>query len=183
MSKSKICPNCSAENLQNARYCQNCGKSLSGLKGKIGAFKQRMEYQAREKYDIVKGKVDNKISEYLVELDTPEPKIRNRKIPDSKRDSIRNALLSFQDKMGTVQTQPTAEFNVWLNDLPNMLDDQKCLVCFGKWETDDDIVVCVHCQSGGHRTHLENWVTSKNLCPLCRQNISKRDLLTVKLNK
>ena len=183
MTGLKTCPNCSAENLEKARYCHNCGSSLTRLKGRIGALKQKIEYRTREKLENIRNRLDSQINNYLLRLDKPEEfKIGSVSVPETKRDDVRNALLSFQEKIGgSLHVETSEEFQQWLKDLPNMLDQQKCLVCFVNWKINDEIVVCKHCQSGGHRDHLENWVVSRNLCPLCRKSISRSDLILVEL--
>ncbi|MHA2250397.1 MAG: RING finger domain-containing protein [Candidatus Kariarchaeaceae archaeon] len=183
MSKVNKCKNCDADNLIKARFCQQCGYGLTGLRGKISAMKQKIEYQAKEKIEEIRKGLDGRIQEYLHRLDdSEEMKVGSITIPESKRDTVRNALLSFQDRIGGDQeVELSEEFQHWLNDLPQRLDQQNCIICFSKWQEQEDIVVCRHCQSGGHRSHLDNWLVSNHICPLCRATITKRDLITVKL--
>lgn len=106
--------------------------------------------------------------------------IRGLTVPENRMETIRKALVSFQNRFGIQSNEEVSkEFQDWLDNLPNMLEDQKCVVCFTPWNSGGSIVVCKHCKSGGHKSHIEDWVTQKGLCPLCRQAIKKSDLYEI----
>jgi hypothetical protein len=164
-----------------AQFCVNCGKNLGGVKTKFNALKRKMSHQAKEKLERLRISLDSKINQYLHSIDQQDGlKIGNVSIPDSKKESIRNALLSFQERIA-VEAESTTEFQEWLKDLPERIENERCIVCFGKWEKTDELVVCKHCQSGGHKDHLEKWILNQNSCPLCRQGLNKNDLIVIYL--
>ncbi|MHA2098327.1 MAG: hypothetical protein ACW99A_06545 [Candidatus Kariarchaeaceae archaeon] len=165
-------------------FCPNCGNNLGGVKTRINSMKKRLQYSVKTKVDQVKQSLDRQISDYLVRLDTEkEMQVGSVKIPEERKDSIRNALLNFQTKLGN-QTVTSEEFNKWMEDLDKRLDEEKCIVCFQNWVgSTTTIVVCKHCRSGGHDDHLRGWVRDNRFCPLCRQTISVTDLITIDINK
>jgi hypothetical protein len=176
---SKLCRYCQSSNPDIAQFCVNCGKNLGGVKTKFDALKRKMSHQAKEKLEGLRTSLDARINQYLNRLDTNDDlKVGNVSIPDSKRESIRNALLSFQERIGG-EPETTLEFQEWLKDLPERIENERCIVCFGGWGKTDELVVCKHCQSGGHKVHLEKWIINQNSCPLCRQRLNKNDLITV----
>lgn len=179
MKNERLCFNCQSINPEYAKFCVRCGTSLDGLKGKLKGLQKRIQHQSKEMIDNFRVNLDNQISDLLKQVDEKkEFKIKNYTVPENRKETIRNALVSFQSKIGTEESE---EFKEWMDNLPEMLEDQKCIVCFTSWKTGDQIVVCKHCKSGGHRAHLYDWVKRSNNCPLCRQTISASGLLSVKI--
>lgn len=178
------CKKCKELNPSTASFCSECGNSLRGLKGNLNAVKRRIMYQTRDKIDEIRNNLDTEIKGYLAELDkNKQLKIGGFDIPDKSRETIRNALINFQQKVGkTDDIQERQEFKQWIDALPERLENETCLVCFGSWKNStENILICPKCQSGGHQTHLIDWVKSHRSCPLCRQPIRSTDLLLVKL--
>ncbi len=179
-----ICQNCGFKSDREINFCPECGTSLGGIKSKLTGMKKRLEFNVQEKISQVKSSLDKRISKYLLKLDSNEEvRIGNMTIPENRRETVRNALLGFQSRFGTEDAEISQEFNQWLEDLHSRLDDEKCIVCFQKWTSSiDTVVICKHCRSGGHQSHLFGWVEDKKLCPLCRQNLLKRDLIPINLS-
>lgn len=180
----KVCPNCNAVNEDTYKFCKDCGYDLSSRRDRLRGFSANVKMRANEKLDSIKKGLDSRISNYLQRLDDPAKiKIGNIRIPDSERDNIRNALVSFKSRMGTGSNpELSEEFQEWLDALPSRLEAEKCIVCFASWKDSlEDIVVCPHCQNGGHILHLKNWLNTKPECPLCRQRLTPRELIKVDL--
>lgn len=175
------CRNCGFELRANAKFCQSCGHSLDGLKGKIDGYKKRITFQSKEMVGSFRENLSNQINKYLNSISKGDPlEIRGIIVPEKRLDTIRNALVSFQNKFGSKSNEEVSqEFQEWLDHLPEMLEDQKCVVCFGPWNSGGRIVVCKHCKSGGHKPHIEDWVDQRRLCPLCRETIKKSDLFEI----
>ncbi|OLS20126.1 MAG: hypothetical protein HeimC2_38710 [Candidatus Heimdallarchaeota archaeon LC_2] len=179
-----ICKNCSFQSEKEINFCPQCGSNLGGLKTKFTAIKKRVEFNIQEKISKVKTSVDNQINQYLEKIDSQEEvRIAGKTIPENRKESIRNALIGFQSRLGTDQEEISEEFNQWLIDLQSRLDEEKCIVCFQKWtKSNETVVICKHCRSGGHQNHLFGWIEEKKFCPLCRQSLTKRDLIEINLN-
>jgi hypothetical protein len=175
------CKNCGFELKENTKFCHSCGYSLNGLKGRIDGYRKRITYQSKELVETFRGNLSNQISNYLSSISKGDPlKIKGITVPDNQRETVRRALESFQNRFGTqINKEVDHEFQEWLNHLPDMLEDQKCVVCFIPWNSGGRIVVCKYCKSGGHKNHIEDWVNQKGLCPLCRQTIKKSDLYEI----
>ena len=153
----------------------------------FGGVKRRIQNKewgkdrAREWVSNMRVSIDNQIAGYIRQIDNQKELSLGRiKIPDNRRDMVRRALNSFKDRMG-MEEELSQEFKDWMDKLPDMMEDQKCIVCFTNWKAEDDIVVCKNCHSGGHRTHLSDWVKSNNRCPFCRQDLKQSGLINVKL--
>ncbi|MFV2016131.1 MAG: hypothetical protein ACC656_11925, partial [Candidatus Heimdallarchaeota archaeon] len=60
-----------------------------------------MEYNVRSKVNQVRETLDKQISEYISQLEkNHELVVGGIKIPDNRKIGIRNALMSFQSKLG-----------------------------------------------------------------------------------
>lgn len=175
------CIKCNKENNQSALFCIECGASLKGLKGLFSGVKKRIQHQTKDWVSNARVSIDNQIAGYIKQIDDQkELIIRGRKIPDDKKDMIRRALSSFKERVGEKE-ELSQEFKDWMENLPNMMDDQKCIVCFSNWKAEDDIVVCKNCHSGGHRSHLFDWVKTNKKCPFCRSWLKESGLIQVTL--
>lgn len=178
------CNNCDFISDHEINICPECGANLSGIKSKLTGMKKRLEFNVQEKISQVKSGLDKRITGYLTKLDSDEEfRIGNMTIPENRKETVRNALLGFQQRFGSEEMEVSEEFNQWLSDLQSRLDDERCIVCFQRWTNSiDPVVICKHCRSGGHQNHLFGWVEEKKMCPLCRQNLSKRDLILINLS-
>lgn len=143
-------------------------------------MKKRLEHNVRTKVENIKESLDRQISGYLNQIDNNEELVVGGvKVPENKKEGIKNALTNFQSKLGH-ETLTDEEFSVWMQDLQARIDDEKCIVCFQKWrDTSTDVVVCKYCQSGGHKDHLSGWVKQNKFCPLCRHSLRENELITI----
>ena len=171
-------------NDKEINFCPQCGSNIGGIKTKLAGFKRRAEFKIQDKITQVKSSVDTQIAQYLEKIDNQEDvTIAGKSIPENRKESIRNALIGFQSRLGTDQVEVSEEFNQWLKDLQSRLDEEKCIVCFQKWtRLNETVVICKHCRSGGHQNHLFGWIEEKKFCPLCRQSLTKRDLISINLS-
>lgn len=46
-----------------------------------------------------------------------------------------------------------------------------CMVCARLIDADELILSCPHCGGQAHRSHLEEWLKSKGVCPMCRRKL------------
>ena len=180
MSGDQICGNCGNVIEDFMNFCPACGSQLGGIKSKISTLKKQVEINVKNKVNTVKSNLDTRISSYLLKLDNdPSFRVAGKEISEPKKQSLRNALLNFQNKIkqGDVDN---SEFDEWLNDLELRLDEENCVICFQKLAgSSESIVVCKYCQSGGHYTHITSWVNQHQFCPLCREKLNSRDLVQV----
>jgi len=145
-------------------------------------MKKRLQFRTQEKIDNLKQNIDMQISQYLRQFDNNEPvTIGSVTVPQSRRTGVENAMRSFQDKYLEGSPNQTSAYDEWVRDLPNRLEDHKCIVCFSSWSPDDqdDIIVCPHCNTGGHRSHIENWIRQYHYCPLCRSEVTYSQFIQI----
>ncbi|MCY3415028.1 MAG: hypothetical protein INQ03_25480 [Candidatus Heimdallarchaeota archaeon] len=176
---TRQCLRCLASNPIEAKFCVNCGNSLEGIKGRFTGLQKRLMHQSRTWLDKTKLTLDQQLSEYISRLERNEDiRLGNLQVPDNRKETILNAMKSFKDRISPTG-EVSEEFQQWLDNLPEMLDEQNCIICFAKWKPDEEIVVCKHCHSGGHKNHLINWINQNKTCPLCRQSITVNHLIPV----
>ena len=177
-----FCNQCGEELRGKANFCHNCGHNNTGIRGSISKIRKRFGFQSKVYLSTLRDNVSKQIDSYLKQIDKDENlQLGNINIPENRKLTIKNALLSFQNRLG-YDDELTEEFQQWLENLPNLIGDQKCVICFLPWEKSDTIVVCKYCQAGGHKEHIENWVSQKRICPLCRKELGGKDLHEVDLS-
>jgi len=175
------CDQCNAELVPEAKFCSNCGSEVS-LRHKLSGLSHRLKYQTVKTIDQFKQSLDNQITTYLKQLNSDEDvRIAGIRVPESRRAGVRNAMESFQNKFLEGNPLEEAEYNQWIADLPKRLENHNCIVCFSSWDQSDSgkIVVCPHCNSGGHEDHLSTWIKNKNYCPLCRERVSFSEFIRI----
>lgn len=174
------CLKCGYENIDEARFCVSCGASLKGWKGRVNALSQKIAFQTRQAIDKTMTSLDKQVSQYITQIeDKKKVRIAGVDIPESRQASVKNALVSFQNRFLASEPQVSKEYEIWASELQNRMEDQTCIVCFAKWKSEDEIVVCPNCNSGGHQTHLEGWIKDRQFCPLCRQTLRKTELVKI----
>ncbi len=177
------CLECEYENPDYANFCVNCGNNISGTKARFMRLQKRLTHKSKDWIQDIRNSIDNRINGMLYQMDTNQQfKIGGINIPDNRKNTIRNALNSFQSKYGT-EEEVSEDFKIWMDNLEDMLEEQKCIVCYSNWKKNDDIVVCKHCRSGGHKEHLFSWVMNNNNCPLCRQNLTSTGLIKIEFKE
>ncbi|MDH5403150.1 MAG: hypothetical protein OEZ01_02050 [Candidatus Heimdallarchaeota archaeon] len=177
---SNNCQYCGNNSIKDANFCSSCGNSIKGTKGIISGTMKRIKHQTNQFKDNFKTNLAQKIADYQYRLETDEiVHIGKISIPENKRQTIQNALLKFQVKLGNNEVELSDEFHQWLEDLPNRLEEEKCIICFQQLNKTDKIKVCKHCQSGGHSDHITGWIINNRFCPLCRSEISSTDLIEI----
>ena len=179
-----VCPDCKTQNDVRYSYCKQCGTRLS--KGKTRGFSERLRDKTRSTIDALKLRLNTTISGYLDKFDEPgKAKIAGFTVPERERETIRNALLSFQKRVDEKNHGDVdLEFQEWLRVLPERLQEEKCIICFGSWlNSEDNIVVCKHCNNGGHQNHLVSWLKTNDICPLCRKQLSYSELILIQTDR
>lgn len=165
------CTSCGHDNIDKARFCTNCGASLKGLSGRIKGLTQKFVHQTNKTVEEYRHKADKKITELLSRMDANEAYIGSYKIPDSRKPVVRKALLRFQEQIGGGSPHDEMSYEKWISNLPSMLEGQKCVVCFSNFDKTDDLLICPHCETGGHKEHIISWVEQSRQCPFCRQSL------------
>ncbi|MHA2502851.1 MAG: hypothetical protein ACXAE3_08280 [Candidatus Kariarchaeaceae archaeon] len=179
---SQHCAQCNAELVPNASFCNECGAAIS-WKTRALSWGTRLKHKTVQKLDEFKVKMDHQVSDYIRRLDSGERvTIRGYNIPEWRRGTIRDAMQSFQDRYLEGDATQEGDYQQWMDDLPQRLEEHNCIVCFIKWNDADlgNIVVCPHCQTGGHRNHIADWIKSKRYCPLCREDVTFREYILLK---
>lgn len=46
---------------------------------------------------------------------------------------------------------------------------ERCIICFMDISNDDNILRCPHCDQPAHKTHITDWLLTKQYCPVCKQ--------------
>ncbi len=173
---TKKCPICGNLNKDKSNFCAECGYQLEGIRGVLTGWKKRIEYQSKNKIEIIKQNTSNKIAKWLDIIDSGKDlQIGSITVPKSKRNSVRSALESFKAKLSSEN-----EFQYWLANLSDLLEDSKCMICFKTYSDGDEILMCKYCHSSAHKLHFQQWISQNNICPLCRHTLNENDLGYVK---
>ncbi len=179
--KDKIVDKYNNRNKLNQEQIQ-AGK-IDALKSNFQKFKTAQKFVDREFYtDKVKDVLLSKLEGFNVL--PPIEKLRNQlellheKYPNDKVRKVNLALENLIELLRENSKLGEIEYNEWLENLDKRLEENICVVCFqGLTESDiGDIVICPHCQAGGHADHLLRWVNDKHTCPLCRSTLNSNEL-------
>ncbi|MHA1557142.1 MAG: hypothetical protein ACTSPM_09445 [Candidatus Heimdallarchaeota archaeon] len=49
-----------------------------------------------------------------------------------------------------------------------------CIVCLSSIGVGTEVIICPHCQSFGHAEHFTQWLEKTDICPYCKEKISKK---------
>ncbi|MHA1866943.1 MAG: hypothetical protein ACTSVB_05285 [Candidatus Heimdallarchaeaceae archaeon] len=61
---------------------------------------------------------------------------------------------------------------------PNCSKSQPlCIICNGLIKKGQDLLECPNCENVGHKEHMLKWISIKEECPICKTQISKRNLV------
>jgi len=156
----------------------NAEQNSGGLGNRLSRLSEKLKVESTALYGNIKNSLRGKVDGYLEQIENQaQPRIAGINIPSNRKEGVKNALLSFKGRLGEEE-----EFKIWLENLDERLEKDKCIVCLLPWGNDPkNIVLCKYCESGGHKEHIENWLKKKSICPLCRQALIIRDLLQIEI--
>ncbi len=80
-----------------------------------------------------------------------------------------------QNKNNIVVIQPNGEITNTLQQGQEKKKDDLCSVCLIEFEM-EDLVRKTICDHLFHKECLEQWLKKHENCPICRKNLSKKDL-------
>ncbi len=180
-------------------YCDNCGQQnilyvgAETIEAPIPTYKQRLsqkykEFRSRieEKWGNARKNITERIDKLLVQLETEETSPRGfRSLSPNGKQRVIHALENARTTLGSSENEEEiASVQEYLDTLPERLQEENCIVCMRplKYST-ENIVLCPHCERGGHRSHLMTWLERSTICPLCRSSIDKNDLKEFKLHE
>ncbi len=180
------CPSCGHLLQKGVKFCTQCGKPLN-----FNAWIKVAKRSIKERFEITKKRFNEKVEQLNERLSTlqaniqdPNYKILGRTLNYRQKETLTNAIRRIQERIATSTNQEElTEAQEWLDLLPERLDQEKCFVCFKKLSPDDanNLAVCPYCEHGGHYDHFVSWLTQKNICPLCRNNLTVRQLKRVRI--
>jgi len=52
-----------------------------------------------------------------------------------------------------------------------------CIICNGLIKRGQEVLECPNCENVGHKEHMRKWISIKEECPICKTQISKRNLI------
>lgn len=186
---SIVCTNCQTEiNVDEAKYCPSCGEQLQTMRKRFQGFVSKASQVIQEKSEVLKERtakyrdeMTQRLDGYIADLQNNRPlSIAGHEISWTRKQQLIRQLERIRNSISREDFASDEEYEEWISHLDDRISNKKCIICFGLWSDDDEVVVCKHCVHGGHRDHFENWIANNAICPLCRQEIGKADLMEVK---
>jgi hypothetical protein len=188
----KVCPNCDKSiDISYAKFCPHCGnplttsnvedKKLKRFVKKANKLYQNTKQTLVEKTNEYRLYLAKRLDNYIEELRSDKPYyIASQLIPTNRKQQIVIQLEKIRNKITREHFDSDEEYDEWISNLDERISNTKCIICFGEWDNNDEIVVCKYCIHGGHKSHFENWLSNSSICPLCRESLTKHDLIAVK---
>lgn len=135
------------------------------------------------------------ISNSALELDNVISRITNSQntvINQQYRQKLAGALFKLRNYL-VIENQPdpnytpemkikfvNAEKEFSMELLENLRND-KCVVCYAQLQNATGLfLVCPICGQGGHKEHIEEWFTSKTICPGCNSDLTASNFLLLR---
>ena len=124
----------------------------------------------------------DKVISSLKRINDPRLSEQNRRRIANVLYSVRNYLViddqndpSYTPEMKVKFVQTEKELT---KQLFNNLKNDKCVVCYTPLSNSNGpFLVCPICSHGGHKDHIEQWFTSKTVCPSCSSDVISSNFL------
>ena len=170
------CPFCNKSNPDNSIFCAYCGKKIAGENNDSDRIiPSNLEVRFRNSLQRIKKQVANFISGLETKIEDSET------LSFVNKQRILNILnqIQFQDQkeMGVTEEELTS----WAENVEAAISGDKCIICLQEFDVKDNeqfkVILCPSCNYAGHPNHFLTWLDTKNTCPMCRGNLTKKNLV------
>ena len=193
------CKYCGAplQNPDKDKFCHECGRQLTGIQNNsiLGTAEQTptdKDWFAKTKLRIVestrpaiektRSSVVTSLNKLINDVEDPSQfTFGSYSLSNNHRVKLARSLAEIRNKIsvGPLDKQQLSSNEddkkalAISEELLQELRNDPCIVCYGSLNTDKPIpvTICPRCGRGGHTNHLEDWISAKGTCPICREHI------------
>ncbi|MHA1302768.1 MAG: hypothetical protein ACTSQE_01135 [Candidatus Heimdallarchaeaceae archaeon] len=172
------CKYCFRSIPDESQYCPYCGK-----RAPLG----KVMYNLRDLSRKVKQKIEENIPEagaqfsnFLADL---TQRTQKAKLPSFvKKDKVVGILQDLQQKLDVeTDKKKVQEYTTWANIIEQSISGENCIVCLQPFDLSNkqplEVMLCPSCHYAAHTDHFLTWVRNRPLCPICKTEVTDKDLV------
>ena len=136
-----------------------------GVSEKYKDFRQNMN----ERISNAREGIANRIEKTLNQMEEDEGSLPGyRALSSGGKSRVIEALENAKKKLQTseieMEESDIKALEVYIETLPERLQEENCIVCMKSFkDSTETIVVCPHCERGGHKSHMVFWLEGSNI--------------------
>lgn len=185
MTKIKRCPYCFRNIPDESIYCPYCGRQV-----------ERSEQHASNQDELAPvSKLIGKVTE-IIERTKPtiqkhllnainsiEKNIQSGSFPRFiDQQKVQQILNNLRTNISSEQDQATLkEYKSYADFVSKAISGDKCIVCLQEFKIEEneriEVALCPNCSFAAHRDHFFTWLNERSMCPMCRTEINKQNLI------
>ncbi|MHA1199748.1 MAG: RING finger domain-containing protein [Candidatus Heimdallarchaeaceae archaeon] len=170
----KSCPFCDRSIPDVSVFCAYCGKKIKDVEiSSPNSANFETGFQKSLK------RIKKQVSTFVSSLEKKVESSDSFSYVNKQR--ILNLLnqLQVQDKKELEGDKE--ELSTWAEKVEEAISGDKCIICLQEFKVKEDekvkVTLCPSCNYAGHPNHFTTWLDTKNTCPMCRGELTKKSLL------
>jgi len=186
-NNTPLCRNCKRIIPPNANFCPYCGISNPLSNNKFRSIFKGFGGTIENLYDQLISKLDSYIPMLSVKIQQVLRQLEDKIIHTSTPNFVnKNKVLAvLREIRGNLKSnyskEAENEARLYSSYVEQTISGDRCIICLKTFDTKDgkkiSVYACPNCHYAGHRDHFMAWLEEKKICPLCRAEISQKDLI------
>ncbi|MCE7740864.1 MAG: hypothetical protein GOP50_00270 [Candidatus Heimdallarchaeota archaeon] len=170
----KSCPFCERSIPEISVFCAYCGKKVKDIE--VSESKQS-NFESGFQKSLKKMK--KQVSTFVSGLNTKVENSESLSFVNKQR--ILGILNQLQIQDQRELSEDKEELAIWVEKVEEAISGDKCIICLQEFEVKENeelnVILCPSCNYAGHPNHFITWLDTKNNCPMCRSELTKKSLL------